>query len=127
MRKQQTPLKKRLQVRATLLTALIDAQGAAFDSIYTYWVPRPSQVDRSIFPAVEEPSNPSYPSLLSTTSRTAAVILGHFFPEGNPRWDNLAEEAGLSRLSAGTHFMMDHQAGKTLGEKIGNRAVRPGL
>lgn len=123
MRNHHTPIELTLQVRDVLFTALSDSQGAAFDSKYTYWVPRPSQVNPQIIPVIPLPSHPSYPSAHSAVGKTAAVILSHYFPADKAEWDRMAEEAGLSRILAGIHFPLDHVKGKEQGEQIGKIAL----
>ena len=76
----------------------------------------------------------SYPGAHSTISQAAAAILTAFFGSGQPitvTSDNLpgvtrslaslqaaADEAGLSRIFAGQHTLLDHQAGQTLGRQV---------
>lgn len=119
-----TPLEQRIQVRSVLLSGISDSTAAAFDSKYTWWVKRPHQVDVSIHPIIPAPSHPSYPSGHSTIGKTAAVILGSYFPENRSNWEGLAKEAGYSRLWAGIHYPMDHEEGARLGEKVGNAALK---
>ncbi len=124
MAEKKTPLSERLKVRATLITALSDSKAAAFDSKYTYWVKRPDQVDPSIKTVIPAPNHPSYPSGHSTIGKTAAVVLGYFFPENGRQWDSLATESGLSRIWAGIHYPMDHYEGVKLGDKVGRDAIK---
>lgn len=124
MSRKNTPLDKRLQVRSVLLSGLSDSTAAAFDSKYSYWVKRPHQVDPTIHPVIAAPNHPSYPSGHSTIGKTAAVILGSYFPENRSNWEGLAKEAGHSRLWAGIHYPMDHDEGVRLGEKVGNAALK---
>lgn len=124
MNENQTPLKKRLEVRAVLLTALSDASGATFDSKYTYWVKRPHQIDSAINPIIPTPNHPSYPSAHSAVGKAAAVVLSSYFPENASNWDKMAQEAGASRLWAGVHYPMDHKEGVQLGERVGLQALK---
>lgn len=123
MVEQQTPLKDRLQVRLVLISALNDAKAAAFDSKYTFWIKRPSQIDATIEPIIPAPNHPSYPSGHSTIGKTAAVVLSHYFPENRRGWELMAQESGMSRIWAGIHYPMDHTAGVELGEKVGQTAI----
>ena len=79
-------------------------------------------------------ADPSYPGAHSTISEAAAAILTAFFGAGQPitaTSDNLpgvtrsfaslqaaADEAGLSRIFAGQHTLLDHQAGQVLGREV---------
>lgn len=119
MQARDIPVAKQLEVRAKLATALEDANIAVFDSKYTYWVKRPHMLDSGIAPLISCPNHPSYPSGHSTLSAAAMVILSHYFPEDKRYWESLADEAGNSRIWAGIHFPIDHQAGQNLGRQIG--------
>lgn len=124
MAKQKTPLEVRVNVRAALQSAITDATGAAFDSKYAYLIPRPDMVDGNIISVIPSPAHPSYPSAQSTVSKASAVILSHFFPENKQKWMAMAEESGQSRVWAGIHFPIDHEAGRTLGELVGNATLK---
>ena len=125
MASKNVPVEKRLEVRAKLATAMHDAIIGSYISKYLYLVKRPVMLDSNLKPYLETPNHPSYPSNHSTTSAAAAVILSYYFPENKQEWQNLAEEAGLSRIWAGIHFPIDHAAGKALGEKIGKMHLPP--
>jgi membrane-associated phospholipid phosphatase len=79
-------------------------------------------------------ADPSYPGAHSTISEAAATVLTAFFGADQPitvTSDNLpgvtrsfaslqaaADEAGLSRIFAGQHTRLDHQAGQALGQQV---------
>jgi membrane-associated phospholipid phosphatase len=85
-------------------------------------------------------ADPSYPGAHSTISQAAATILTAFFGTDQPitvTSDNLpgvtrsfaslqaaADQAGLSRIFAGQHTILDHQAGQTLGRQIAEFTLR---
>jgi membrane-associated phospholipid phosphatase len=85
-------------------------------------------------------ADPSYPGAHSTISQAAATILTAFFGSGQPIMvtsDSLpgvtrsfaslqaaADEAGLSRIFAGQHTLLDHQAGQTLGRQVAEFTLR---
>jgi membrane-associated phospholipid phosphatase len=85
-------------------------------------------------------ADPSYPGAHSTISEAAAAILTAFFGTDQPitvTSDNLpgvtrsfaslqaaADEAGLSRIFAGQHTILDHQAGQTLGRQVAEFTLR---
>jgi PAP2 superfamily len=106
-------------ILATMNTAMMDALIACHDAKYTYWVPRPKQIDPSITPLIGVPNHPSYPSNHSCISTTAALVLSHFFPQAGPQHLAIASEAGLSRIYAGLHFRFDVEAGEDIGRKVG--------
>jgi membrane-associated phospholipid phosphatase len=97
--------------------------GIPFDPNAPNWTPL----------AVTAP-DPSYPGAHSTISETAATILTTFFGTDQPiavTSDSLpgvtrtfgslqaaANEAGLSRIFAGQHTRLDHQAGQALGRQV---------
>ncbi|NGX58513.1 MAG: hypothetical protein K940chlam3_01420, partial [Chlamydiae bacterium] len=114
-----TPLAARLWGRALFESAFLDSNAAAFNSKYTFWIKRPSQTNSQIKPLIAIPNHPSYPSAHSTISSAVAVILTKLFPDNQKKWNELAEEAGMSRIWGGIHYPADHKKGMDLGEKIG--------
>ncbi len=118
------PLPKIIIVRSVLAGAVADANTAVFDGKYTYQVRRPFMMDHSISTIMPTPNHPSYPAGHSTLSTAGATVLVHFFPEDTAMWKAKAEEAGMSRIWGGIHYMMDHEAGKLLGEQIGVEAIK---
>jgi membrane-associated phospholipid phosphatase len=85
-------------------------------------------------------ADPSYPGAHSTISEAAATILTAFFGADHAvtvASDNLpgvtrsfaslqtaADGAGLSRIFAGQHTLLDHQAGQALGRQVGEFTLR---
>lgn len=123
MENRHLPLEKRLLVRSLLSSTMHDATIAVFDSKYTYWVKRPNMLDSNLKTVIETPNHPSYPSGHSTISAAAADVLVHFFPENKVEWERKAEEAGHSRIWAGLHYPIDHEAGAMLGHKVAWQAL----
>lgn len=123
MKEKNVPLDKRLEVRAKVAAAMSDAVIAAYDSKYTYLVKRPFMIDDDFKAMIDTPNHPSYPSAHSTVCTAAGVVMTHYFPEDTKKWQELAEEAGMSRLWGGIHFPIDHEAGKALGAKVGKAAL----
>lgn len=123
MDQNQTPLGKRLEVRTLLSLGMFDALVATFDTKYTFWVKRPFMLDPQLKTYIVTPNFPSYPAAHSTVGKTAAIILTYYFPENEQEWNRLADEMGLSRIWAGVHFPIDHEAGQALGEKVGSLAL----
>jgi membrane-associated phospholipid phosphatase len=106
-------------VLAMLNVALMDAGIACWDSKYTYWLIRPSQVDPAIDLPVGLPNFPSYVSGHSTFSGAAAEVLAAAFPSRRSALQAMAEEAALSRLYGGIHYRFDSDAGLDMGRRIG--------
>jgi len=136
-----------------LNTALADAAVAAWDTKYTYDYWRPIQAIRETFndgnaltvadptwtPLFATPSHPSYVSGHSTFSAAGAAVLTAVFgddyafsvtstglPGVTRSFDSFAaaaEEAGMSRIYGGIHYMQDNTAGLALGAQVGDLAV----
>jgi hypothetical protein len=112
---------------ALLNMALMDAAIACWDAKYTYFNPRPSQVDPNIKTLTGLPNFPAYISGHSTFSAAAATLLGHVIPARAPAYNDMATEAKLSRLYGAIHFRSDCEVGFICGQKIGNFAVQRAL
>jgi hypothetical protein len=108
---------------ALLNMSLMDAAIACWDAKYTYFNPRPSQVDPTIKTVTGLPNFPSYISGHSTFSAAAATILGHILPARATAYDNMAKEASLSRLYGAIHYRSDCDKGLETGKKVGNYAI----
>lgn len=122
--KKQLQIPDFLFIRAVFAMSFTDAMIAAFDSKYTYWVMRPHMRDPKLEKIIPIPKHPSYPSAHSVTSSTSAVILSHFFPDEKQNWQNLAIQAGNTRIWGGLHYVYDHEQGLIQGEKIGNAVIK---
>jgi membrane-associated phospholipid phosphatase len=142
---------------ALLNLGLADATIALYDAKYTYRLWRPitairladtddnplTTADPSWTPLATTPADPSYPGAHSTLSAAAAAILASRYgnhlsftvtsptlPGVTRSFDNFtaaAAEAGLSRIYAGLHTRLDHEAGLTLGNQIGRYTLRHAL
>lgn len=108
---------------ALLNMAMHDAAVACWDAKFTYYNPRPSQLDPSIRTVVGLPNFPSFVSGHSTFSAAAAEVLSYLFPEGTSYFDQQKEEAALSRLYGGIHYRSDIEVGKEHGQRIGGYTV----
>lgn len=109
---------------ALLNTAMMDASIVCWDAKFTYYNPRPSQVNPQIKTLTGLPNFPSYVSGHSTFSAAAATILGHFIPARKTDYLSMAEEAKLSRLYGAIHFRSDIEAGFVAGVRVGSYAVQ---
>jgi membrane-associated phospholipid phosphatase len=104
--------------------AMHDAAVACWDAKFTYFNPRPSQLDPEIRTVIGLPNFPSYTSGHSTFSAAAADVLSYIFPSGASTFDALKEEAAISRLYGGIHYRSDIEVGKVVGRRIGDYTVR---
>jgi PAP2 superfamily len=109
---------------ALLNMAMMDAAIACWDAKYTYFNPRPSQVDPRIKTVAGLPNFPSYISGHSTFSAAAATILGHIIVANATAYDAMAKEASLSRLYGAIHYRSDCEKGLETGAKVGNYAIQ---
>jgi hypothetical protein len=109
---------------ALLNMSLMDAAIACWDAKYTYYNPRPSQVDPSIKTMTGLPNFPAYVSGHSTFSGAAAEILGHLVPSQKVKFDAMAQEASLSRLYGAIHYKSDCTVGLSVGKKVGGFAIK---
>jgi membrane-associated phospholipid phosphatase len=142
---------------ALLDLGLADATIAMYDAKYTYRLWRPITAirlgdtdgnpmttgDPTWTPLSTTPADPSYPGAHSTLSAAAATVLTSLFGSQVPftvtsptlpgvtrAFDNFnaaASEAGLSRIYAGVHTRLDHQAGLTLGALVGRDSLHSPL
>lgn len=109
---------------ALTLGATLDANIACHDAKYTYWTPRPSQVDPSIRPIVGLPNHPSYPSNHACDSGAAADVLARLFPAQRTALHAMAHAAAESRIDAGLHYRFDVDAGLAIGRAAAEAAFK---
>lgn len=108
---------------ALLNMALHDAAVGCWDTKFTYFNPRPSQLDPSIKTLVGLPNFPAYTSGHSTFSAAAAGVLSYLFPPGAAKFAADRDEAAISRLYGGIHYRSDIDVGKEHGARIGGYTV----
>jgi hypothetical protein len=111
---------------ALLNMSLMDAAIACWDAKYTYYSPRPSQMDNRIKTVTGLPNFPSYTSGHSTFSGAAATVLGYIIPSKAQAYNEMAKEASNSRLYGAIHYRSDCEKGLETGNKIGNYAISRG-
>ena len=129
-------------------TTLADATIALYDAKYTYQLWRPITAIRQADsdqndgttaevnwePLANTPADPSYPGAHSDLSFAAATVLAHQYGDSNrftvtsstlpgvnrtfSQFSDAATAAGLSRIYAGVHTRIDHEAGRELGIQI---------
>ena len=109
---------------ALLNMSLMDAGIVCWDAKYFYFNPRPSQVDPSIKSLTGVPNFPSYTSGHSTFSGAAATILTHILPDRGTKFNDMAQEASMSRLYGAIHYRSDCVAGLESGKKVGSYAIQ---
>jgi hypothetical protein len=112
---------------------LADTDGNAQTNADPIWLPL----------AGNTPADPSYPGAHSAISAAGADVLAAFYGDRG-RFDvtstalpgvtrsftsfsAAAQEAGLSRIYAGVHTRLDHEAGLQLGNKVGRFVLRNAL
>ncbi|WP_420146958.1 phosphatase PAP2 family protein [Spirosoma sp.] len=108
---------------ALLNRAIQDGSTAAWSAMYTYYVPRPSQIDSTIKTSTTIPNYPGYVSDHATISSAAATVLAYLFPDQATQLNAQGAEAGLSRLYSGVNYRFDVEAGANWGVSIGKIAV----
>ncbi len=109
---------------ALLNMALMDAGIVCWDTKFTYFNPRPTQMDSRIKTLTGIPNFPAYISGHSTFSGAAARVLSHLVPEKAHTYEAMALEASMSRLYAGIHFRSDCETGLQVGTRVGDYAVQ---
>jgi membrane-associated phospholipid phosphatase len=108
---------------ALLNVAIYDATVAAWESKYAYQRPRPAAFRQGFETVVATPASPAYPSEHAVTAGAAAAVLSYLYPADAAMFAAWAEEAGRSRLLAGTDYPSDVAAGLELGRQVGAVAV----
>ncbi|GLY40103.1 haloperoxidase [Amycolatopsis sp. NBRC 101858] len=142
------------RVFARLNLAFADAVIAFYEAKYHYRIWRPITAIRLAGtdgnPATDgipdwsslatTPADPAYPGAHSIISQAGALVLRQ---EYGPRWQlavtsealpgtvrrfatfqDVADEAGLSRIVAGVHTRLDHEAGRQLGHDVAGFVLR---
>lgn len=122
---EQNRLKEREAAHALALmnAAAMDGLIACADAKFSYWLLRPSQADAGIALAIGLPNFPSYPSNHACFSGSAAYVLGALFPAEAQRLEQMAYDAGISRLYGGIHYRFDSDVGLEMARKITRHAL----
>ena len=103
--------------------AMYDATVATWESKQFYGRRRPSEVDHRLETALPVPDSPSYPSEHAAAAQAAATVLAHFLPAEAAAFQQMAEEAGWSRVLAGLQYPSDYEAGLALGRAVGEQVI----
>jgi membrane-associated phospholipid phosphatase len=114
-----------MQTRALALVAaaIYDTTIATWDSKYTYMRKRPSEMDPTLSTVVPGSQSPSYPSEHAATAGAAAAVLVYLFPDQAAAIAGMADQAAQSRILAGAEFPSDVDAGKDLGNLVGQAVI----
>ena len=115
------------RVLALMHMVSVDATIACHDSKYTYWVPRPTQMDPGIRLAIGVPNHPSYPSNHACISGANGLVLDAQFPDQGGRYFAMGRQAGESRIYAGIHYRIDVDSGLVIARKVAARALEVGV
>ena len=108
---------------ALLNMSMMDAGITCWDNKYTYYMPRPQQLDSRIKTMTGLPNFPGYTSGHSTFSGAAATFLSYVFPNQSSQLAAQAQQASLSRVLGCIHLRIDCETGLQSGNKIGQLAV----
>jgi hypothetical protein len=108
---------------ALLNMSMFDAAICCWDAKYSYFLPRPSQINPAIKTLTGLPNFPAFTSGHSTFSGAAETILGHLNPARAAAYTAMAEEASLSRLYGAIHYRSDIEVGMQMGKTIGQKAI----
>jgi hypothetical protein len=117
-----TPTNPPLAARnyALLHAAMYDAVVSSWHYKYVYDVPAPVGVET----AVPAGPDPSYPSEHAAIAGAASRVLAFLYPDvPQSRFDQVAEAAAASRITAGTNTLADTDAGLALGRAIADRVI----
>ena len=106
---------------AYLNIGMYDAFVSTWYTKYNYWTARPDQRIQDFQTTIPTPNFPAYTSGHSVISNVAAKILGEFFYQDKNYFEDLANEASLSRFWGGIHFQQDIVQGKEQGLRIGEK------
>src|SRR6185369_3603101 len=111
------------RVQVYLALAMYDATVAAWESKYHYNRSRPSDLDHKLHTSEAVPNSPSYPSEPAAAAYAAAAVLAHFCPAEAQSYQDMAQQAGWSRVLAGVQYPSDFYAGKDLGQKVAEAVI----
>jgi hypothetical protein len=109
---------------ALLNMAEMDAAIVCWDTKYFYFNQRPTQANPKIKTLTGLPNFPAYTSGHSNLSGAAATVLSYLLPDRGNKFNDLANEASLSRLYGAIHYRSDIEAGMATGIKVGQYAIQ---
>jgi membrane-associated phospholipid phosphatase len=103
--------------------AVYDATIATWESKYHYKRERPELHGHGLETELPVPDSPSYPSEHAAAAQAAADVLSDFFPIEAASYQQMARDAGWSRVMAGVQYPSDYQAGLTLGHQVAEQVI----
>ena len=139
-KKQNATLSQSCAIYAKMCSGIADAFIAAWDTKYAHHLLRPEtyinrHIDKDWKPKLESPLFPEFTSAHSLVSAVAASVLADAYgevpfydntnvsfglpPKQFPNVWNAAEEAALSRLLGGIHYVFGCENGLAQGKKLG--------
>jgi acid phosphatase (class A) len=86
--------------------------------------PRPFLANSRVFPALDKPRDPSYPSGHSTRATLDALVLAQLLPSNAMAIQKRGMEVGDDRVIAGVHYPSDVLAGRKLAQAIFDRMMQ---
>jgi membrane-associated phospholipid phosphatase len=111
------------KVFGLMSAAVFDALIAAFEAKYHYWTLRPHQANPAITTVFPVPNYPAYPSGHGSVSGASARVLARAFPKRASKLNALANEAAISRIYAGIHYIFDMTAARSMSESIADWVI----
>ena len=112
------------RVLALANMAGFDVLNACFDAKFAYYYVRPHQASTLVRNSIPVPNHPSFPSGHSCITATYATVLESVFPEETDGLEAMVEEAGLSRMYGGLHYLFDCIVGQNLGRAVAGQVLR---
>jgi len=109
---------------ALLNMAEMDVAICCWDTKYFYFNMRPTQANPAIKTLTGIPNFPSYSSGHSNFSGAAATVLTYLLPDRGSKFNDMANEAALSRLYGAIHYRSDIEVGLVTGRKVGQYAIK---
>jgi membrane-associated phospholipid phosphatase len=108
---------------ALVAVAAYDSMVACWDAKYTYWAPRPYNLDPAVVTVLPHYPHPSYPSAHSCIASSSAEALAALFPRDAQLFRDQAQELADSRWQASIHFPTDSAVGLSLSRSVGDLVV----
>jgi membrane-associated phospholipid phosphatase len=73
------------------------------------------------------PNYPAYPSGHGSVSGASARVLAHFFPAHTAELNALREEAAMSRIYVGIHYLFDMTAARSMAGAVADWVIAQGM
>ena len=72
---------------------------------------------------VAVPNSPAYPSEHAVAAGAASAVLSYIYPDDAKLFEDMAQQAGQSRVLAGVQYPSDVAAGLALGKAVAAKAI----